>query len=94
MTQTSWLDSHETAVAHINELLKHPATKEGNLKLLNQLRAQSGDQPLTMTEYLEVLENSKHGIYPWDKVAPAPFFQRLRQALRNSRRAFRASMRQ
>ena len=56
MTQTSWLDSHEAAVAHLHEVLKHPATKESNLELVNQLRAQSGDRPLTMTEYLDVLE--------------------------------------
>ncbi|WP_054716608.1 hypothetical protein [Lacticaseibacillus manihotivorans] len=56
MTQTSWLDSREAAVAHLHEVLNHPATKENNLELVNQLRAQSGDRPLTMTEYLDVLE--------------------------------------
>ena len=80
MTQTSWLDSHETATAHINELLKHPITDETTLVKLNQIRALSGDRPLTMAEYLDVMEKSRRGIYPWDEVEKLNFFQRLRKA--------------
>ena len=94
MTQPSWLDSHEAAVAHLHEVLKHPATKESNLELVNQLRAQSGDRPLTMTEYLDVLEKSRRGIHSYDEEPQTKtFFQRLRQALKNSCNAFKTTMR-
>ncbi|WP_054718935.1 hypothetical protein [Lacticaseibacillus manihotivorans] len=83
MTQTSWLDSREATVAHIHELLKQPMTDASNLEIVNQMRAQSGDRPLTMTEYLDVLEKSKRGIHSYDEVPQTkPFFQRLRQALK------------
>lgn len=93
MTQTSWLDSHEAAVAHMTELLKQPATKASNLKKVNHLRSLSGDRPLTMTEYLDVMEKSRHGIYPWDEVEKLNLFQRLRKAWKNGRNAFNATMR-
>lgn len=94
MTQTSWLDSHETATAHINELLKHPITDETTLAKLNQIRALSGDRPLTMAEFRDVREKSRRGIHSYDEDPQAkPFFQRLRQAFKNSYNTFKATMR-
>lgn len=94
MTQTSWLDSHEAAAAHINELLKHPITDETTLAKLNQIRALSGDRPLTMAEFRDVREKSRRGIHSYDEEPQTKtFFQRLRQALKNSYSAFKATMR-
>lgn len=92
MAQESWVNSRESMRAHFQEMAKHQWTVEDNLAVINEIRAQSGDQPLTLARYLENLENLKRGIYPWDQPAPQNFFARLRLALKKGRAAFHQAM--
>ncbi|WP_243680821.1 hypothetical protein [Lacticaseibacillus manihotivorans] len=58
-------------------MAKYPYTVEDNLRAVNELRALSGDQPLSMERYLQNHENMKKGIYPWSDPAPKDFFSNV-----------------
>lgn len=68
-------------------------TEEHTLVVINRMRAQSGDRPLTMAEHLQIKEDSKNGIHVWTQRKPKPFFQRLKIALKLSRIEFQYAMR-
>lgn len=92
MADKSWLDNPETARAYLNELVQHPWTDQDNLEAINELRAMSGDRPLSMARYLENEANFKRGIYTWDDPAPKNFFQRLRNAWQQGKASFVKAM--
>ncbi|WP_407892774.1 hypothetical protein [Lacticaseibacillus sp. N501-2] len=92
MTEKSWLDSPESMRAYAFELVQHPWTVEDNLNAINELRALSGDRPLSLARYLENRENLKRGIYSWDDPVPKGFFHRLSHALKQSKTAFVKAM--
>lgn len=92
MAQESWVNSRESMKAHFEEMAKYPYTVEDNLNAINELRALSGDRPLSMKRYLENQENMKKGIYPWSKPAPKSFFQRLHNACKQGKSAFVKAM--
>ncbi|KRL44498.1 hypothetical protein FD01_GL001073 [Lacticaseibacillus manihotivorans DSM 13343 = JCM 12514] len=73
-------------------MAKYPYTVEDNLRAVNELRALSGDQPLSMERYLQNHENMKKGIYPWSDPAPKDFFQRLHNACKQGKAAFVKAM--
>ena len=92
MATESWVNSRESMKAHFEEMAKYPNTVEDNLNAINELRALSGDRPLSMERYLENQENMKKGIYPWSEPAPKGFFQRLRNAWQQGKASFVKAM--
>lgn len=92
MVEKSWVDTPESMRAYAYEFIQHPWTEQDNLDAVNELRAMSGDQPLSMERYMENLENLKHGIYPWSKPAPKGFFQRLHNAWKQGKASFVKAM--
>ena len=94
MTEKSWVDTPESMRAYAYELIQHPWTDQDNLDAINELRALSGDRPLTMERYLENDENFKRGIYSWDDPQPKGFFQRLRLAWKQGKASFLKVMKQ
>lgn len=92
MAEKSRVDTPEGMRAYACELVQHPWTEQDNLEAINELRAMSGDRPLTMARYLENRENLKRGIYSWEDPSPKGFFQRLHNACKQGKTAFVKAM--
>ena len=93
MEDKSWLDSEEGILAYYEEWRKKPHSEQERLDTINRMRAQSGDDPLTMEESIQIGEDVKNGIFAYQQYLPKTFFQRLKAAVRRSRAVFVATMR-
>lgn len=93
MTHKSWLDDTQSALEHFRNQERPDDPQAVELAMMNQIRAQSGDRPLTMAEFIEIGENSRRGIHVYMQYAPKGFFQRMQASLKAAARAFTAGMR-
>lgn len=75
-TQEEWY-------VYLKEKAKTPYSAEAHLRLINNMRAQSGDGPLSMAEFDEIGEQSRQRRTQGDEPANRrlPFGRRLQRAV-------------